>query len=215
MGMFDNAPVVAAPTKASAKEKPSIILAGLRDYAELDAAIKALEAAKATIKTKVETAAMKQFVKVGTETGVCPDSFKGVEGDASASVELRKRSTASALSDDERKALEAAGITVHKAIAQQFHFGINTKYTNDKALLEKVEKALESIVPADFIDKHAEVSKFVVDETALNGVFAKAKADSTVDYSTMIRSVTTFALKPKLEKTDIAAVMKNVTNLVV
>lgn len=206
-GMFSTAKKIEAkPTAKAKKEKLQVQLAGLSDLAKLDALIKAATAMKATIETDIKTAGFDKFMELAG--GTRPTSFEGTDGDATASVELRKRGTNSALNDDEVALLQEAGIVPFKQVVTNGLFAINPKYAEDKTLLGKVEKALGKIVPEDFIVQQEEVSKLVVSDEILDEAFRTAKAPA------VLAVMTTMALKPKLsEAYDMAQLMADASEI--
>jgi hypothetical protein len=145
---------------------------------------------KATLETEVKVAGFSKFMEIAN--GTRPTSFEGIDGDATASVELRKRGTNSALNDDEVAALATAGIVPFKQVVTNGLFAINPKYAEDATLLGKVEKALAKIVPEDFIVQQEEVSKNVVSDEMLDAAFRDGKSPAIIEL------LTTMALKPKL-----------------
>lgn len=205
--MFKNAAVLTKPAPAAAKKtKDEIALAGLEQLAELDAAIKALTGAKAAIEQTVKAAAFDEFMNLASN-GKRPESFRGVDGNASASVEMRKRSTASALTDAEVELLAANGLTATKAISTPKLFGINPKHAENTELLARVEDALKDIVPEDFIVVQEERSKMVVADEVIEAAF-RNKAPREV-----IATVTCMALKPKLNETNIEKILDDVRGM--
>jgi hypothetical protein len=201
MGLLTNAKALAPAAKSTAKgTKHTVEMSGLEAYAQIDALIKALEGQKKTMGAEINAEALEEFMRLGAN-GVRPDSFTGFEGNATASVELRKRSTASVLTEDEVKELTKLGIPVETVTLQNELFGINPAYVEDMKLLTKVETALAGIVPEDFFFKQEKISKQVVSDESLVTAFAK-KAGSAV-----IRMLTTSALKPKLAVTNMAAIL--------
>jgi hypothetical protein len=188
----------AAPAKVEApkkkgKEKEQIAISGLQQLTLLDALIKQASAMKATIQSDVTAAGFGRFVELqGNSTR--PSSFEGVDGHATASVEVRKRSSASVLTEEEVKILDAAGIKAEVKVVTPFQFYINPAYVNDEKLLGKVEAALSKIVPEDFIQQQQEVSKPVVGDAMLDDAF-RNKAGEEV-----LRILTTMAVKPKLNE---------------
>lgn len=205
MGMFDKAAVVktAKPAKAG---KTEVQVVGLKTLAEVDALIKALSTIQATLSAEVKTFAFDHFYT--TAHGVRPTSFRGVDGDASASIEMRKKSTMSVLGEAEQKLLTDAGVPFEKMVATQKMFGINPKYSEDQVLLAKVEAALTGQVPEDFIVVQEEKSKFVVTDATVEQAFAKSASRD------VIAAVTVLAIKPKLAVTDIAAIMDDVKAMI-
>jgi hypothetical protein len=207
--LFANAKAIPAKKSAAKKsDKDEVQLTDLKQLAELDALIKALSAAKTTLDAQVKAEAFDHFFDEAQATAKRPDNFRGIDGIASASIEMRKRSTASALSDDEVKMFEAHGLTVEKAVSVQQLFGVNPIYATDTKLLNKVSKALENIVSADFFVVQEEKFKFVVTDETME------KAFSTKAPREIIEAISTMAIKPKLETTDIAQILKNVKDLI-
>ena len=209
MSLFKTAKATAAPKAASKKsDKDEVALKGLQQLAEIDALMKALAGMKTTLEASVKADAFDHFFGVAQATAKRPDNFRGIDGIASASIEMRKRSTASALSEEEIALFEEHGLKVEKVVAVQKLFGINPAYASDDALLEKVSAAIESFVPADFIVVQEEKSKMVVGEATIEQAFAD-KAPREI-----IEAITVMAVKPKLETTDIAQIMDDVKALI-
>lgn len=197
MSMFANAKVVKA-AKAPKAGKVEVKMVGLQSLAEVDALIDALSALKTTLAAEVKSAAFEHFISVAD--GKRPDNFRGVEGIASASIELRKRSTTSPLGEAELALLAEHDIPAEKLVATQKMFGIDPKYTGDTALLDVVSAALEGKVPEDFIVVQEERSKTVVTDETLRVAFSKNVRD-------VIAAVTVLAIKPKLDETDLGRIM--------
>jgi hypothetical protein len=207
--LFANPKAVAAKPAAKKSAKDEVAINGLKQLAEIDALIKALTAAKGTLESTVKAEAFDHFFDLAQATAKRPDNFRGVEGNASASVEMRKRSTASALSDEEVALFEKYDLPVEKAVAVQKLFGINPAYASDDALLSKVSEAISKFVPADFIVVQEEKSKNVVGDTTMDKAFS-SKAPREI-----IEAITVIAFKPKLETTDISTILTNVKTLLV
>lgn len=179
-------------TAAVKKTKDEHEISGICDLALLDALIKSATAMKESIETEVKTRGFEIFME--SKGGTRPSSFVGVDGAATASVEMRKRGTNSKLTDDEAEVLRAQGIEPFKQIVTQELFAINPSYAADSKLLSKVEKALDKLdLPKDFIVKQEEVSKLVVSDEMLDTAFK----DGTVS-NAVLSIMTTMALKPKL-----------------
>ncbi|WP_407305395.1 hypothetical protein [Acinetobacter sp.] len=206
MSIFDKAKAVPAKAPATKKVKQEIALAGIQQLAEIKAAMQSLEAAAKTIEGKVKEAGFAEFLKM--ETNIRPESFKAVEGMATCSVEMRKRGTNSALNLDEVEALKRLGLKPFEQVVTTEMFGINPIYAADEKLMGKVSKALEKIVPEDFIVHQAGVTKQVVDDALCDAAFKMAPGE---DRATALQMVTTMALKPKLNADyPMEMLMKNV-----
>jgi len=193
MSIFDKAKKVEAKPAAAKKTKQEIAIAGIQSLAEIKAMMQNLEAVAKTLEGEVKEAGFAKFLEM--ETNIRPESFKGVDGMATWSVEMRKRSTASALNADEVELLEKMGLKPFTQVVTTEMFGINPIYAANEELMNKVSKALEKIVPEDFIVLQAGVTKQVVDDALCDAAF---KMPAGEDRATALRMVTTMALKPKL-----------------
>ena len=208
MSLFAKAAVVETVKSGKAKsEKKQIPISNLQAYAEVDAMIKALEGLQASLGAQIKEAGFGAFMNMAH--GSKPESFTGVDGIATASIEMRKRGTNSALTVDEQVMLQAAGIIPHKEVLCKELFAINPVYAGDNDLLGKVSAAIESFVPVDFIVQQAEKSKYVVSEDNVAAVFAMPKLDSK-----LVSAVTTMAIKAKLVTVNFAEISSNVAALI-
>jgi hypothetical protein len=193
-GMFKKAAKIdSKPTAKVKKEKEQIEISGLRQLTLLDALIKQATAMQATLKAEVNAAGFEKFAAMAGGGNTRPSSFEGVDGEyVTASVEVRKRSAASVLTEDEVKVLREHDIEPFTQVTTQHLFAINPKYAGDEALLGRVEKAIEKIVPEDFIVEQDEVSRQVVSDDMLDMAFKTGKP------SEVLAMMVTMAVKPKL-----------------
>lgn len=207
MSLFAKAKTIEVKPAGKAKAtKVEIAMAGVQNLAELDAMIKNLTAVHKTLAGKIKDAGFEEFLKM--ETKVHPESFKAIDGMASATVIMGKRATTSPLNADELEVLEKLNLTPAKEVVTTEMYGINPVYMADTALMEKVSKAIEKFVPEGFIVHQPEVSKMVVDEALLASAYLIEDAD---DRRKALDMLTTMALKPKLnEDYDHAKLMENV-----
>jgi predicted regulator of amino acid metabolism with ACT domain len=202
MSIFANAKSL-APEKPKTKKsnKAEIQLEGLEQFALLDSLIKSLEAVRDTYCDMVKCDAREIFAKAD---GKRPENFRGIDGDAEASIELRKRSSRSTLSEE-----EVATLTEHKVPFDVVDdvtetFVINPEYANDSALLGKIDKALGGVkgLPENFILRQAGVSRRVVSDATIDHVFAHGLASELMD------TVTTLAVKAKLNVPNMQKALK-------
>ena len=103
------ATVKVEPKKAAADNKTKIEIKGLEDYAMVDSLEKNLKAIKETLAGQVKTQMKEIFTRQNNKR---PENFRGIEKHASASCELRKRTIASVLTEEEVTALEADKVPV-------------------------------------------------------------------------------------------------------
>lgn len=209
--LFANAKVVAKPAKASKPKKAEVEIAGLADLAAVDALIKSLMAIKETLEIDVKQQTLEQFKNQVAANGKT-ENFRGIEADASASCEFRKRSSVSGLQAGEIELLERFNVPYGENVSVESCFRINPKYTGDSELLEKISVAISGIdsVPEDFIEFQQGVSKKVVTEETVN----VACRDPQV-FDAVATVIGTLALKPKMEENDPAKMLERVKGLVV
>lgn len=208
-GLFAKAATLAPAKTAKAKQdKKEIEIPKLQQLAEIDALMKALKGAREAIEAEVKTAGLEQFLEMEGSTRI--ESFRGIDGMASGSIEMRKRSTNSALTEDECKVFREHGIEPFEQTVQQQLFAINPAYAENADLMAKVEKALVKVtgLPEDFIVQQPGVTKFVVTDEMLSEVWKKRDR-------TLVEIGTCMAVKPKLnEEYPMASLFENVKAIV-
>lgn len=154
------------------KAKPQIAVKDLRMYAALKAAQKTIETMVETLKESVNVESMDAFIESGRS-----DSIQGVDGDTTASLQLRKRNARSVLGDQEVVVLDQLGISTELSSNSKFY--INGKYSEDTDLLGKVSDALDGIVPEDFLGHTGD--KYVTTATSVNEAMAIEDKDTRRD----------------------------------
>jgi hypothetical protein len=158
--------------KAKGKTKFQADISDLNMYAAIQAAKKTLETMETSLKSTINDEALDLFVQRKTA-----ESFNGVDGDTTASLQLRKRSGRSVLSEQEQIVLKGLGISTEKSGDTKFY--IDSKYAEDGDLLEKVSTALDGIVPDDFFGHTGE--KFVTTGDSIREAFEKCEGDELRD----------------------------------
>jgi hypothetical protein len=213
INLFESAKAAPAVKKSSKKaEKVEVTIDGLRTVAALDAAEKAIKGLKESLRGSVDSQIMDYFVNASAETKRQPENFRGVEEDASASCELRKRSVRSPLNEVEVKILEENNIPFEEIADKVETYIINPKYVTDAKLMSRVGTVLGKIpgMPEDFIQLQEATKSNVVADDSLPAVFA----GPTDKVAELLRVVGVIALKPKLEETNLAEVMELIRDLV-
>lgn len=207
--LFAKAKVIEAPKPKSKKpDRAEVTMPGLGEYATVVSLIKNLETLAKTLREDLDGQMRANFVKFG-ENGVRPENYRGTDGEASASCELRKRSTASALTPEEIALFAEKGIPCEEVELVAQRYIINPVYMTDQAKLEQVSKALEKVknIP-DFILLQEGSTKHVVTDESVATVFSKKLAGELLD------KVCCLAIKPKVEDTDIERTMIKVRSLI-
>jgi len=208
---FANAKVIAAVKSTKKDDKKKVQIDGLNTLANIDAVMKALKAMRDTVEVDIKTAQKDYFVAEAVRTGTRPDNFRGIDGNASASCELRTRGTNSPLNPEEVKLCKEYGLPTATETSVQETFIINPEYLGNGALLERVGAAIAKVkdIPEDFIKKQEAVSKTVVDAKALEVLCATKDANKI---STLLGVVGVLALKVGGD-VDMANALKTVAGL--
>lgn len=171
--MFEAAKAKQPTKKAPGKNaKPQFDVESLREYAALKNAQKQIDAALETLKEEVNDQALEIFLNKQNK-----DSFQGVEGDTTASLQLRKRTSRSSLSEAEQELLDAHGVDTKKTEDSRFY--IDRRYSDNAELLGEVATALEGIVPDDFFGHTGD--KYVVGDDALSQALSIADENTRRD----------------------------------
>lgn len=207
MGMFKAAKTVATAKPAKA-EKLQVALPGLEQLAKINALMEALGGIQATLAAQCKEVGLDVLITEGNKIEKRPENFRGTDGIASASVELRKRASTSPLTPEQVALVELHGMKPFKQITTNKMYGINPVFAEDEKLLEAVEKALDGIVPDGFIVVQEEKSKMIVTDEMLDAAFKKGIPREVVE------TVSVMALKPKLDTTDINAILAEVSVLI-
>jgi len=203
MSMFDNAKTVKTGTKAKAT-KEFINIPGLLVSAGLDVVIKSLTALKKSKDAEIKETMMGLFAAKGVETGKRPESFRGQDGAAEASCELRIRSSASALTEDEITLLASKNIPTETVVDTVETFVINPEYLADAKIMGAIEKALKGVkgIPEDLFLKQEGKSKTVVGEGAFDALFS-AKGITVEEALDLLPLISVPAIKPTLKDDDL------------
>lgn len=212
--IFAKAGKTAPKKKASKKsDKREVKLSNLETLSALKSVMKAMEGLMATTEASVKDQMAAEFLTAGLAVKKRPDNFRGIEGGASASCELRKRSTRSTLSDEDAAILDKFGIEIKTEVDVTETYVINPAYKDDSDLLAKVSEAISEIdgMPEDFIQLQAGVERKVVGDSALDQIFQKG---NNIDVASLLQIVGTLAIKPKLESGDIAEALKIITDVI-
>ncbi len=168
------------PAKTTGKgkaTKPQFNIDSLREYAALKNAAKQIDTALETLKEEVNEQAFEIFLNSQNKA-----SFQGIEEDTTASLQLRKRTSRSTLTEAEQALLESHGVSIKKTEDSRFY--INGRYSDDMELLGKVSDALEGIVPEDFLGHTGD--KYVVGDDSLNEALRIDDEDARRDVTKVV-----------------------------
>lgn len=158
-------------TVAKAKREPvRQTVEGLQHYAAFVAVEKGIAALKESDAAAIKSELEQQFIEAGCDMGRTPENFHGIEGLATASLQLRRKTIKSPLDAMQVRAMAAHKVPV-KHIAATFQ--IAEKYMDDMAILDKLNKALSKAgLPEDLFEQNSEERYVVTDET-IDAIFKK------------------------------------------
>lgn len=212
--LFKNAKATAGskPAKAKKSTKDEVTITDLNTLASIETVIKSLTSLKETVEASVKEQMKQHFIEAGVARQKRPENFRGIDGAASASCELKKRSSRSTLTDDEVEVLDKFGVSYETVNDVEERFIVNPAYQDNQDLLGTVSKALEKVkgLPEDFIMMQPAVSRKVVSDEALNELFRVEKKH----INNILPMVAVLAVKPKLDNTDVADAMETLKNLI-
>lgn len=199
--MFNAAKDKAAkPKKVSPKKgsKAEVTITGLRELAALKDVIKAIEASVETLDGELKEKTADHFATEGARTGTKPANFNGIDVGASASCQLRKRTSRSVLTDAECELLDEHGVPYDTSEDITTTYIINPEYKDDDDLLGRVSKALEGVegIPSDFLEYQEGTPKRTVTDESMAAAFAEKDKDTILE---LISVVGTLANRMKFE----------------
>jgi hypothetical protein len=172
--------VAAAPQKPTTAPKADTIdMPGLENYAALSAVAK--EITDGILKTHpLRDAVLARFAATGKATGRTPANFKGVDGRANASIQLRKKTSASPLKADATERLADLKIAFDHVVTTPATVIVNPKYMGNAEKMNDVLAKMIALVKKagysdDFFQLQQEVSVDLVTDQTLSDIFLMAK----------------------------------------
>jgi hypothetical protein len=177
MSIFDTATVIPAPKKATkAESRASFQVEGLSELAAINAMIGTLEGLKEQFEAQVKDGSLAIYTAEAMRYGKKPESFNLVDDKATGQYQLRKRSSASALADEEIALLEALSIPTEANVKVAERFVFNPELT--QAQLEAISKAVtkeKALAGVSVVLKQAEVKTTIVSDGAIEAACKNIK----------------------------------------
>ena len=211
--MFDNAKKTEAkPAKGKKSKGREVTVKGLNELASIKAVLAALEGLAITTEAQIKAQMAEEFVAEGCAIKRRPENFKGVDVGATASCQIRKRSSRSVLTQGEVELLEANGVTYETIDDVEDTFVINPAYASDSDLLGKISAKLETIkgLPEDFIQHQEGKSRRVASDDSIQEIFT---LDPKVT-SELLGVVSTLAIRPKLDDADLKGALARISKVI-
>lgn len=196
--------VPAAPKKSPAPVTETVQIAGLADYARVDAAAKLYTATAERLANAIKAYGQQILIGQGIQFQRRPANLKGVDDKATGSIQLK--ANGGALSDEAVAKLRAARIPLKTADVVTETFVFNPAYINDSTLLEKIKNALNAIegIPADLIMFQQQRKTTCDGDATLDAVFRLRSKDGLPDrqrIEALLPLVTCMALKAETTET--------------
>jgi len=194
--LFESASPSAKAGLKKASDNASVV-AGLEMVASIKAVEDILAGVKELYEGNVKVDMHTRFVSEGARLHKRPENYKGKEGDASASLQLKKRSSVSKLDATEAEMLRALNVPVD-TIADTFK--INPEHAGNVELMDKINDALVAVegVPDNLFVK--ETGKTIVSDESIESVFRMNDPDTI---SRLLPIVTTLAIRATLKDSKV------------
>lgn len=188
--MFEAAKKVEKKTKkpAAKKGKATVEIKGLRLLAAIKTVMKSLEATADTLDGELKEKTTEHFVVEGAKTGTKPANFPGIEENAEANCQLRKRTSRSVLTDAEVELLKEHGVPFDTSEDITTTYIINPEYKDDEKLLGRVSDALAGVegMPKNFLQYQEGTPARTVTDESVAAAFATKDEDTIRQLLTVV-----------------------------
>lgn len=196
--IFVNAQVVESKKPASKSKAPELPVVGIAEYAAYCSVIDTVTGLKEAKKKEICDVANGLFLNEIRDTKRKPTNFRGVEGNASGSIQFKKRSTVSALTDEQASVLDEFKIPYETVADRPSTFIIGEEYAQDADVLGKLNKAIAPLIakgelPANVIQKQEATTKRVVTDDTLDAV---CKIEDMEALAALVPVVSSTAINP-------------------
>jgi len=177
---FGGVGTIEAKKPAKKSDSLEVVVDGIYDLAAIDEVMATLKTVRSDLETDIKAVVKEGFIEAGCATKIKPANYHGVENEASASIELRKRSSASKLSDEEIKLCLEWGIETQEVEDTVETFVINPEVLSDAKVMGALEKYIGDGIkagklPANIILKQEGVKRTLLVDNALDTLFAKGR----------------------------------------
>lgn len=188
--MFEAAKKVEKKTKkpAAKKGKATVEIKGLRLLAAIKTVMKSLEATADTLDGELKEKTAEYFTVEGAKTGTKPANFPGIEENAEANCQLRKRTSRSVLTDAEVELLKEHGVPFDTSEDITTTYIINPEYKDDEKLLGRVSDALAGVegMPKNFLQYQEGTPARTVTDESVAAAFATKDEDTIRQLLTVV-----------------------------
>lgn len=183
--MFDtsNPAKTVKPSPKSTLDKQDFPVPGLAFIGKARAIMKALKAVCDTKEGVVKTDTLSEtFAERGAKVGHRPENYQGRDGTVTGSMQLKDRSSASPLKDEEKDALDQAGISYETFEISPAHFRFNEAYAKPETMEEignQIDAAREAgfVIPEDLFTYYAAETKALATERTIAAVYETKDKD--------------------------------------
>lgn len=168
------------PRARRERDIPPVAIEGLETFAALTAVAKEIkDGFLATERAALDEQIYAYFIENGIALGRCPPNFKGAAPHVTASLQLRIRTPASPLSEEEVEKLKELDLPVEQVTTQEHTYRLKPDVFKNNP--ELVAKMLETLHQAGFklgelFEEQQEQSAPVAAPNVFDELFAKARA---------------------------------------
>ena len=202
--VFGNATVTKAPEKPKkSKDREEVEMGESFDtFVFATVASNALKGVVEQLGEQFKTSAFETFREKILATGIQPETFNGIRGEAQAAFEYRKRSAGLPAEMAER--FDKLGIPYDSTDEVPERFVINPEVLGNQELLGKLAMALKEVkdfAGIDIIQKQEASRKYQINDATIKAVVEKVKDKD--EQSEILRSISTIAVaRPKINGED-------------
>ena len=145
--IFDAAPttITVKVSKSKSESRPVHAVNGLSELAAINSLMATLEGLKEGFEAQVKAEGLDIFTTLALKAGIKPETFNLVDDMSTGQFQMRKRSTASPLTEAEVAICKAYSIPTVENVKVQERFVFNPEVLQDQVAMEKISKALGRI----------------------------------------------------------------------
>ena len=186
--------VIEPGTKKSAAKQIEMG-ADLTAFAACSSLIKTLKLTAEVYEAKVKERMSNIFTTLGLEAGSRPANYTGISDFATASCQLKARSSSSSLNVEDADYLRSKGMTVAEVVVDEGGQFLNPAILSNPALFTKLQAALSLIDcgSEELVLTKPRTVKYVVSEESLSQVFTLAAEEA----AKVLPMVSSLAIVPK------------------
>lgn len=185
------------------RERAEVKIKHLQEFVDLSLYVKDVNRMKDQIEARIKDTIIENFIELSD--GELPIPIDAYEYKANATIECKKRSIASELTDVDMEILEKHGVIVEPTTISSQKFIINPEYMSNSDMLEKVAKLLMSTeIPKDFIQIKPAVKKYIVTDDLFEKCFKERRP------APVIKVISSIGIRVKAKVLDFTKISERI-----